>query len=140
MVMISFASALLSITVLSYSVSSFRNFRTNLVPTFSRSLPLDMCKSSPSPPSPPINRMQKRIKSAIAAVVIASATADVSFALPDSPAVPITRSVLESSVQALESSNSRSEVVQSLQDVFAAAGSKTLLVRTKYKYVSRSLI
>lgn len=80
--------------------------------------------------------MQRKLKSAIAAVVIAASTMDVSFAFADTPPVPVTRSVLEQSIQTLEASNTRGEVIQSLADVFEAAGTKTLLVRTKYKYVS----
>ena len=86
-------------------------------------------------PLPVTNTVGRKLKSAIAAVVIAASSVDVSFALPDAP-VPITRSVLEQSVQTLEAATSRSEVIQSLADVFEAAGTKTLLVRTKYKYVS----
>ena len=89
-------------------------------------------------PLPTVNTMGRKLKSAIAAVVIAASSVDVSFALPDAPA-PITRSVLEQSVQTLEAATSRSEVIQSLADVFEAAGTKTLLVRTKYKYVSNCL-
>jgi hypothetical protein len=80
--------------------------------------------------------MQRKIKSAVAAVVIAVTSVDLSFAASDTPS-PITRSVLEQSIQTLEASNTRSEVIQSLADVFEAAGTKTLLVRTKYKYVSK---
>jgi hypothetical protein len=80
--------------------------------------------------------MQRKIKSAVAAVVIAASSVDLSFAAGDTPS-PITRSVLEQSIQTLEASNTRSEVIQSLADVFEAAGTKTLLVRTKYKYVSK---
>ena len=76
------------------------------------------------------------MKSAVAAVVIAASTIDVPLAFADAPTVPVTRSILEQSIQTLEASNTRSEVIQSLADVFEAAGSKTLLVRTKYKYVS----
>ena len=85
---------------------------------------------------PPTGSIQRKIKSAIAAVVIAASTMDVSFAFADTSSAPITRSVLEQSIQTLEASNTRSEVIQSLADVFEAAGTKTLLVRTKYKYVS----
>ena len=45
-----------------------------------------------------------------------------------------TTSVLESSIERLESGSNRKEVIQALADVFEAAESKTLLVRTKYKY------
>lgn len=82
-----------------------------------------------------MNKIQRRIKSAIAAVVISTSAVDMSFALPDAPAL-ITRSVLEQSVQNLEKANSKAEVSTCLADVFEAAGTKTLLVRTKYKYVS----
>ena len=87
-------------------------------------------------PSSSVNNLQRRIKSAVAAVVIAASTIDVPLAFADAPTVPVTRSILEQSIQTLEASNTRSEVIQSLADVFEAAGSKTLLVRTKYKYVS----
>lgn len=40
---------------------------------------------------------------------------------------------LESSIAALENANGKAEIIQSLADVFEAAESKTLLVRTKYK-------
>lgn len=88
--------------------------------------------------SSPVDNMQRRIKAAVAAVVIAASTIDVPLAFADAPTVPVTRSVLEQSIQTLEASSTRSEVIQSLADVFEAAGSKTLLVRTKYKYVSSS--
>jgi hypothetical protein len=42
-------------------------------------------------------------------------------------------SVLESSIVSLEKATNRKEAVQALADVFEAAESKTLLVRTKYK-------
>ena len=105
-------------------------FRFTSRPKTSNAICLSMCKTSPS-----AGAVQRRIKSAITAVIIAASTADTSFALPDAPA-PITRSVLEQSIQTLEASTTRSEVIQSLADVFEAAGTKTLLVRTKYKYVS----
>ena len=105
-------------------------FQFSSRPKTSDAICLNMCK-----PSPAEGVFQRRIKSAITAVIIAASTADTSFALPDAPA-PITRSVLEQSIQTLEASSTRSEVIQSLADVFEAAGTKTLLVRTKYKYVS----
>ena len=105
-------------------------FQLTSRPKTSNSICLRMCK-----PSPAAGVIQRRIKSAITALFIAASTADTSFALPDAPA-PITRSVLEQSIQTLEASTTRSEVIQSLADVFEAAGTKTLLVRTKYKYVS----
>lgn len=105
-------------------------FRFTSRPTTSNAICLSMCK-----PSQTAGVIQRRLKSAITAVIIAASTADTSFALPDAP-VPITRSVLEQSIQTLEASTTRSEVIQSLADVFEAAGTKTLLVRTKYKYVS----
>lgn len=92
---------------------------------------VQMCSSAPQK-----GAMQRKLKSAIAAVVIAATSVDLSFAASDTPS-PITRSVLEQSIQTLEASNTRSEVIQSLADVFEAAGTKTLLVRTKYKYVSK---
>jgi hypothetical protein len=44
--------------------------------------------------------------------------------------------VLEEKVVALENAESRKDTLQGLADVFEAAGSRTLLARTKYKYVS----
>lgn len=114
---------------MSSKVSAFQLHAT----TFRRPTSLNMCKVSES--SKQMNKIQRRIKSAIAAVVISTSAVDMSFALPDAP-VPITRSALEQSVQRLEKANSKTEVSTSLNEVFDAAGTKTLLVRTKYKYVS----
>ena len=44
------------------------------------------------------------------------------------------KSGLETSIVSLESASTRKDVIQALADVFEAAESKTLLVRTKYKY------
>ena len=104
------------------SVTNFRGYRVSN---------MQMCISSSS-----VDNLRRRIKSAVAAVVIAASAIDVPLASADVSTVPVTRSILEQSIQTLEASNTRSEVIQSLADVFEAAGSKTLLVRTKYKYVS----
>jgi hypothetical protein len=48
-------------------------------------------------------------------------------------------SSLEASISSLEKSENRGEVVQSMADLFEAAGSKTLLARTRYKYVKRKI-
>ena len=47
-----------------------------------------------------------------------------------------TSAALEQSISKLEASETRADTVQSLADVFEAAGSRTLIARTKYKYVS----
>lgn len=47
-----------------------------------------------------------------------------------------TAAALETAITTLESASDRQQTVQALADVFEAAGSKTLLARTKYKYVS----
>ena len=58
------------------------------------------------------------------------------FSPPVEPSVAVSSlGRLEQSIQALESSKDRTETIQGLADVFEAAESKTLLVRTKYKYV-----
>lgn len=46
-----------------------------------------------------------------------------------------TTSTLEASIKTLEAAADRKETIQALADVFEASESKTLLVRTKYKYV-----
>ena len=46
------------------------------------------------------------------------------------------QSALEKSILQLENANTRGDAVQSFADLYEIAGSKTLLVRTKYKYVS----
>ena len=45
-----------------------------------------------------------------------------------------TTSKLEAAIVSLESATTRGDTVQSMADVFEAAETKTLLVRTKYKY------
>jgi hypothetical protein len=47
---------------------------------------------------------------------------------------------LEEAIVKLENSEGRSGAVQALADVFEASGSKTLLARSKYKYVRKSSI
>ncbi|KAJ1396499.1 hypothetical protein B484DRAFT_458867 [Ochromonadaceae sp. CCMP2298] len=56
------------------------------------------------------------------------------FAL-NKPLPVVTVKQLEESIDKLEASGSRAETVQTMADLFDAAGSKTLLSRTKYKYV-----
>jgi hypothetical protein len=51
---------------------------------------------------------------------------------------PKTISALEKSIINLEKSNTRSEAVQSFADLYETAATKTLLVRSKYKYVRPS--
>ena len=46
---------------------------------------------------------------------------------------PVKISALESSIVKLEKASNRAEAVQSFADLFETAGTKTLLVRTKYK-------
>mmetsp|Transcript_21101 Transcript_21101/g.46880 ORF Transcript_21101/g.46880 Transcript_21101/m.46880 type:complete len:213 (-) Transcript_21101:105-743(-) len=55
------------------------------------------------------------------------------FAL-NKPLPVVTVKQLEESIDKLEASGSRAETVQTMADLFDAAGSKTLLSRTKYKY------
>ena len=124
----SLAIILLVCLEVSYTVIAFRSTISVRSPRLT-----NMQMSKPSGIS---DSVQRKIKSAMAAVVIAASTMDVSFAFADTPTVPVTRSALEQSIQTLEAANTRSEVIQSLADVFEAAGTKTLLVRTKYKYVS----
>mmetsp|Transcript_14615 Transcript_14615/g.24197 ORF Transcript_14615/g.24197 Transcript_14615/m.24197 type:complete len:215 (+) Transcript_14615:52-696(+) len=47
---------------------------------------------------------------------------------------PVSKNTLESAIVKLEQSEGREATVQSMADLFEAAGSKTLLARTKYKY------
>jgi len=42
---------------------------------------------------------------------------------------------LDQAVSTLENSGSRAEVLQSMADLYEVAGTKTLLARTKFKYV-----
>lgn len=80
-----------------------------------------------------IKNISKGIKTAIVAAAIASTSLDtLVYAAPAGP--PVTIGFLEEKIKSLETSTTRSEVIQALADVFEAAGSKTLLVRTKYKY------
>ena len=44
-------------------------------------------------------------------------------------------SALESNIVKLEQASTRADAVQSFADLYESAGAKTLLVRTKYKYV-----
>jgi len=44
-------------------------------------------------------------------------------------------SVLESNIVKLEQASTRADAIQSFADLYESAGAKTLLVRTKYKYV-----
>jgi hypothetical protein len=72
-------TVLTTILLLCLNVSSVVAFRVHA--TTKQSTSLNMCKVSET--SQQMNRIKRRIKSAIAAVVIASSTADISFALPD---------------------------------------------------------
>ena len=48
---------------------------------------------------------------------------------------PLKLSALESNIVKLEQASSRADAIQSFADLYESAGAKTLLVRTKYKYV-----
>jgi hypothetical protein len=78
-----------------------------------------------------INDVEKKLRAAVVSALVAStAFGDISYAA----AAP---SVLEQSVRRLEAADTREDVIQGLADTFeASGGTKTLLVRTKYKYVS----
>jgi hypothetical protein len=91
------------------AVSAFQSQATRFQRTS-----LNMCKVSES--TQQMNKIQRKIKAAIAAVVISTSAIDTSFALPDAP-VPMTRSVLEQSVQRLEKANSKTEVSTSLGEL-----------------------
>ena len=48
---------------------------------------------------------------------------------------PLKLSALESNIVKLEQASNRADAIQSFADLYESAGAKTLLVRTKYKYV-----
>jgi hypothetical protein len=74
----------------------------------------------------------KTVRSVLTAAAIASTALDtVAYAAP-APSVSV--GMLEEKIAALEAADTRDTVLQALADVFQAAESKTLLVRTKYKY------
>jgi hypothetical protein len=62
-------------------------------------------------------------------------TNDVSISTVGVSKPVIKLSALELAVGRLEKSTDRAEAVQSFADLYEVAGTKTLLVRTKYKYV-----
>lgn len=74
-------------------------------------------------------------KTAAMAILSSSLSLPVPMAVPPVNAAPVS-AVLEEKVVALENAESRKDTLQGLADVFEAAGSRTLLARTKYKYVS----
>ena len=49
--------------------------------------------------------------------------------------VPVSNARLEETIISLENAENKADVLQGLADLFEAADKKTLLVRTKYKYV-----
>lgn len=51
------------------------------------------------------------------------------------PKVTVNALNLETAIENLEKANDRSETVQAMADLFESAGEKTLLARSKYKYV-----
>jgi hypothetical protein len=108
------------------SASSFQCGQTRL--SGCRLLPMSMSQDHMGS-----NSALRNFKGALAAAVIATSTID-SSSLAATAAPPVTVAALEEKIKALEMAESRGDVVQALADVFEAAGSKTLLVRTKYKY------
>jgi hypothetical protein len=85
-------------------------------------------QSDKSPPTP------LKWETALCSAMIALSMSQDVMAL-NKPPVQITVRQLEESIDKLEQSGSRSETVQTMADLFDATGSKTLLSRTKYKYV-----
>ena len=86
--------------------------------------------------------MQSNIIKASKKAIVSTLLTFSLFSGPPAGAIksPGTSAVLEQSIEKLESSETRADVVQSLADLFEAAGTKTLLARTKYKYVSITTI
>ena len=84
----------------------------------------------------------KKIMSGVAQLLFCSVFIDIFPPGAQSASAPpvVTVAKLEEVINTLEKANSRSDTIQGLADVFEAAGSKTLLVRTKYKYVSSCVI
>jgi hypothetical protein len=93
-------------TILMLCMSSIVAFRIHAATKQSTSL--NMCKESES--TQRMNKIQRRIKSAIAAILIASSTADISFALPDAQ-TPITQTKLEQIAPNFEKMISKSDVL-----------------------------
>jgi hypothetical protein len=54
----------------------------------------------------------------------------------DAAPAPVSNARLEETIVALENADNKADVLQGLADLYEAADKKTLLVRTKYKYVS----
>ena len=75
-----------------------------------------------------VSMQKKRAKSLLAAGMMA-----LTLNTGDVQAAGTNLAALESSITSLESASNRAETIQGLADVFEASGSKTLLVRTKYK-------
>ena len=90
--------------------------------------PITRSKKMRSPPlqSEHDNAWKKGIASAIIALTLTGNE-------DDANAVSPSLASLETAINTLESAQSRADTIQGLADVFEAAGTKTLLVRTKYK-------
>lgn len=69
---------------------------------------------------------KKGVASAVIALTLSGSGGDASAVSPSLAS-------LETAINTLESAQNRADTIQGLADVFEAAGSKTLLVRTKYK-------
>lgn len=72
--------------------------------------------------------------SSISSLHTAPAYAAVSYDQPSAAA----NMNLETAIQNLETSKTRADVVQSMADLYESAGTRTLLARSKYKYVRMS--
>lgn len=78
------------------------------------------------------SRFTKSVISTLASLSLAWASNDSGVIADQGPTKVLG---LETSISNLEKSATRADTVQSLADLYEAAGAKTLLARTKYKYV-----
>ena len=90
--------------------------------------------TTPTVPLQPTLRRQLKGLAAAALVACAGQTVDGNGAAVAASAPAVTVAQLEAKISELEAAESRDSVLQAFADVFEAAESKTLLVRTKYKY------
>ena len=83
----------------------------------------------------------KSLQGAVPKILAASFSAFLSFqdVTLAAPLVGQTTGGLEKAVRTLEESQGRGDTIQSMADLYEVVGTKTLLARTKYKYVSNLL-
>lgn len=77
----------------------------------------------------------------VAAISFFISTQDISFAAPPgSLANPVQLISMEKAIQGLEVAETRGDAVQAMADLYEVVQSKTLLARSKFKYVSDSTV